>query len=78
MSNYQPVGNYITSLSGYATYSGLSNGITTKYINLGAGAALQIYDTQGINLQAGTITSLSGIIQHSDELDFIIYHVSFI
>ena len=71
---YQPIGTYLTSssLSGYATYSGLATGITSKYINLGAGAALQIYDTAGINLQTSTITTLSGVIQHSAELDFII------
>ena len=70
--------NYITSsvltstLANYITSSSLANSITTQSIYLGAGGAIQIYDTQNINIQTGAITSLIGMIQHSTELDFII------
>jgi hypothetical protein len=84
-ANYQPIGTYLTSsslngyvttgttlLTNYFTKTNLGSNLTTQSINVGSGGALQIYDVGTINLQAGTITSTNGMIQHSTELDFII------
>jgi hypothetical protein len=84
-ANYQPIGTYLTSsslngyvttgttlLTNYFTKTNLGSNLTTQSINVGSGGALQIYDVGTIDLQAGTITSTNGMIQHSTELDFII------
>jgi hypothetical protein len=84
-ATYQPIGTYLTSsslngyvttgttlLTNYFTKTNLGSNLTTQSINVGSGGALQIYDVGTINLQAGTITSTNGMIQHSTELDFII------